>query len=57
METGYKCKNCVGYLCGYYVRLKEKLYFRGKCKCSYWLVKSTHLKDTFDKANSRISIR
>ena len=48
METGYKCKNCKGYLCGFYVRLEEKLYFRGKCKCSYWLVKSTRLKDTFD---------
>ena len=51
LETGYKCKNCNGYIFGYYVCLEQKMYFRGVCECSYWLVKSTHLQQTFNSEN------
>ena len=53
LKTGYKCKNCDGNVFGYYVFLEQKMYFRGKCNCCYWLVKSTHLQQTF---NSEILI-
>ena len=48
LETGYKCKNCDGYIFGNYVWLEQKMYFRGQCKCSYWLVKTTQLWQTFN---------
>ena len=48
LETGYKCKICDGYLIGYYVYLEQKMFFRGICKCCYWLVRSTHLQHTFN---------
>ena len=48
LETGYKCKICDGYIFGYYVWLEQKMFFRGTCKCCYWLVKSTHLQHTFN---------
>ena len=54
LETGYKCKNCDGYIFGYYVWLEQKMFFRGVCKCSYWLVKSTHLQHTFNSENIHI---
>lgn len=46
IETGYKCKDCNSYLSGRYVFLKV-MYFRGQCKCSKWLVKSTCLNSMF----------
>ena len=52
MKTGYKCKDCDGAISGYYVILKTKMYFRCKCKCSNWLVKSTQLNKTFNKESS-----
>ena len=48
LQTGYKCKNCDGYLVGRYVWLEQKTYFQGTCQCSYWLVKSTHLRNIFN---------
>ena len=51
LETGYKCKNCDGYIFGYYVWMEQKMYFRGVCKCSYWLVKSTQLQHIFNSEN------
>ena len=48
LETGYICKNCNNYLCGCYVFLKGEMYFRGECKCSFWLVKSTQLNHLFN---------
>ena len=56
LETGYKCKTCDGNIIGYYLWLKHKMYFRGACKCSYWLVKSTHLQQTFNTENININI-
>ena len=47
LETGYICKNCNGYLCGNYVFLEDKMYLKGECKCSFWLVKSTELNHLF----------
>ena len=29
LETGYKCKDCDGYIFGYYVWLEQKMYFHG----------------------------
>ena len=52
MKTGYKCKECDGIIFGYYVFIKTEMYFRCKCKCSNWLVKSTHLNKTFNKESS-----
>ena len=49
MITGYKCKYCDGNISGYYLWMKTKMYFRCKCKCSNWLVKSTHLNQIFNK--------
>ena len=48
METGFKCKNCDKNIFGYYVRLNSKMYFRGECQCSGWLVKSTHMTLIFN---------
>ena len=48
IETGYKCKDCHGYVFGYYIWLEQKMYFRGVCKSCNWLVKSTHLQQTFN---------
>ena len=48
LQTGYKCKNCDGNIFGYYVWIEQKMYFRGQCKCSYWLVKATQLRQTFN---------
>ena len=48
IETGYICKSCNGYLSGCYVSLDRKMYFRGQCTCSFWLVKSTKLNDLFN---------
>ena len=53
LQTGYKCKNCNGNVCGYYVWM-EKMYFRGMCNCSYWLVRSTKLQETFNSENIHI---
>lgn len=47
IETGYICKNCHGYLCGNYIFLQGKMYFKGECQCSLWLVLSTKLNDLF----------
>ena len=54
LETGYKCKNCNGYVFGYYVSMEQKMYFRGVCKCSYWLVRSTELQNIFNSENIHI---
>ena len=54
LETGFKCKYCNDNLIGYYLWLKRKMYFRGLCKCSYWLVKSTHLQQFFNTENINI---
>ena len=40
-----------GFIFGYYVFITE-MYFRCKCKCSNWLVKSTYLNKTFNKKSS-----
>ena len=54
LETGYKCKICDGYVFGYYVWMEQKMYFRGVRKCSYWLVRSTELQNTFNSENIHI---
>ena len=52
MKTGYKCKECDDIIFGYYIWIKTKMYFRCKCKCSKWLVKSTYLNKIFNKESS-----
>ena len=52
MKTGYICKECNDIIFGYYVIINEEMYFRCKCKCSNWLVKSTQLNKTFNKESS-----
>ena len=54
IETGFKCKHCDDNIFGYYLWLKTKMYFCGVCKCSYWLVKSTHLQQIFNTENINI---
>lgn len=48
LETGFKCKYCDKNIFGCYVWLKSKMYFKGECQCSGWLVKATHLKQIFN---------
>ena len=48
LETGFKCKYCDNNIFGCYVWLNSKMYFHGKCQCSGWLVRSTHLKLIFN---------
>ena len=52
IKTGYTCKECNDIIVGYYVFLNEEMYFRCKCKCLKWLVKSTYLNKTFNKESS-----
>lgn len=47
IETGYICKSCNSYLCGNYVFLEGKMYFKGECQCSFWLVLSSKLNHLF----------
>ena len=52
IKTGYRCKECNDVIFGHYVFIKNEMYFRCKCKCSNWLVKSTYLNKTFNKDSS-----
>ena len=52
MKTGYVCKECKDIIVGYYVFINKQMYFRCKCKCSKWLVKSTYLNKIFNKESS-----
>lgn len=47
IPTGYICKYCNRYFSGQYVFLNGQMYVKGDCKCSYWLVKSDRLNETF----------
>ena len=47
LPTGYICKYCNHYFSGQYVFLNGQMYVKGDCKCSYWLVKSDRLNETF----------
>ena len=52
IKTGYICKECNQIIFGYYMMIETKMYFRCKCKCSKWLVRSTCLNKTFNKESS-----
>ena len=47
IPTGYICKYCNHYFSAQYVFLNGQMYVKGDCKCSYWLVKSNRLNETF----------
>lgn len=47
IPTGYICKYCNHYFSGQYVFLNGQMFVKGECKCSYWLVKSDRLNETF----------
>ena len=55
IETGYVCKECNKIIFGNYTMIETKMYFRCECKCSKWLVRSTHLNKTFNKKSSVFS--
>ena len=48
LPTGYICKYCHNTFFGHYVFLNGEMFVKGDCKCSFWLVKSTRLNETFD---------
>ena len=48
LTTGYFCKYCHNTIAGQYVFLDGEMFFKGQCKCSFWLVKSTYLNQTFN---------
>ena len=48
LPTGYICKYCHNTFFGHYVFLNGEMFVKGDCKCSFWLVKSTLLNETFD---------
>ena len=48
LPTGYRCKYCNGYFFGQYVFIKGEMFVKGECNCSSWLVKSSHMNQTFN---------
>ena len=48
VPTGYKCKYCHSYFTGQYVFLNSEMFVKGECNCSFWLVKSSFMNDTFN---------
>ena len=47
VQSGFTCKHCNESFQGLYVFINGELYVKGECKCSFWLVKSCYLSETF----------
>ena len=48
LTTGYICRECRTIFTGQYVFLNGVMYINGQRSCSFWLVRSTSLNQTFD---------
>ena len=48
IPTGFSCKYCHGIFIGQYVFINGEMFVKGECNCSFWLVKSTCLNQTFN---------
>ena len=48
LPTGYICKYCNSTFTGQYVFLNGEMFVKGDCRCSFWLVKSFCLNQTFN---------
>ena len=47
VQSGYSCKYCNTAFQGLYVFINGELFVKGQCQCSFWLVKSSYLNQTF----------
>ena len=48
LPTGFICKWCNNNFSGQYVSLNGEMFVKGECRCSFWLVKSSYLNQTFN---------
>ena len=48
IPTGFSCKYCHGTFTGQYVFIDGEMFVKGECRCSFWLVKSNYLNQTFN---------
>ena len=48
VQTGFICKYCGGSLTGHYAFIDGEMFVKGQCRCSFWLVKSSCLTQTFN---------
>ena len=46
--TGFSCKDCDGNITGHYCLIEDEMFVKCECKCSFWLVKSSYLLETFN---------
>ena len=47
VQSHYICKYCNNQFQGLYVFINGELFVKGQCECSFWLVKSCYLNQTF----------
>ena len=47
VQSHYTCKYCNEQFQGLYVFINGELFVKGQCQCSFWLVKSCYLNQTF----------
>ena len=48
LPTGYFCKHCNSNFSGQYVFLNGEMFVKGECNCSFLLVKSSYMNQTFN---------